>query len=324
MKINRIALVMAVGLLAIMASLMPYASALSYNDTDNATIDVSVNQLTMVDVTPEALTWTAEPAAIADCDSSKVYCYDPTGVARYGIEIENIGSVNISKIWLNSTFESSYPYASGNPGAYDSGNFVAVSTTNSSNRADYKFINRVEYNATKWPIYLKLPSGTVSSGRLRDGNYEWFWALDDSDANGCNATANLYLSTYNDVSGIHNESQTGDIDLSDGTPAALAINPLPNDNSYGYANVTLTTPEGNIPYTLVISHDCKWVMMNHWNMDLSEMPGTYSQYVWDDSSDGPLTPGNLTEIYTQVRLSYGVHHGSLKTGYLTVLSWDGQ
>ena len=324
MEMKKIVVLLGTAIAVLFAAGLVPSAAIPYNDSDNATIDITLNQVTMVDITPEALSWTAEPASIADCDSTKVYCYDPTGVARYGIEIENLGSVNISKIWLNTTFESSYPYASGNPGAYDSANFLAVSTSNSSNRADYKFVNRVEYNATKWPIYLKLPANTVSSGRLRDANYEWFWALVDTDGNGCNATASLYLSNYGDVSGIHNETQNGDIDLADGTPAALAINPLPNDNQYGYVNVTFTTPEGNIPYTLVIDHNCNWVMMNHWNMDLSEMPGTYSEYVWDSSSDGPFTPGNLTEIYAQVRMSYGVHHGSLKTGYLTVVSWDGQ
>ncbi len=321
MKKTVLAVIAAVSL-AFLVALMRPATSLTINDTDTATVSIDVSSLAIVDITPVALSWTgAQPAKIAPCDSTLVYCYDAAGTARYGIEIENMGSVNITHIWLNTTFESSYPFATGSPTSYDAGNFIAVSKTNSTSRASYLFVNRVEYNATKWPIYLKLPSGTVSSGRLRDGNYEWFWALVPAGSGLCNETgATIYMSDYTSVAGIHNETQNGDIDLSDGTPAGLSIATLPADNTFGYANVTLTTPEGSMSYVLLVPSDCSYVAMNHWNIDWAEMTGAYAEYVWDQATDGYLTPGNLTEIYVQARVPYGVHFGSLKQGVLTVLS----
>ena len=301
------------------------AKSLTADDIDNSTIQIDVSQVAIVDITPNLLAWSgASPASIAACDNTKVYCYDSTGTARYGIEIENMGSRNITAIWLNTTFESAYPFASGNPGAYDAGNFVAVSKTNSTSRASYEFVNRVEYNATKWPIYLKLPANTASSGRFRDGNYEWFWALVPGAGGTCNETgAAIYISGYSGgstsaVSNIHNETQDGDTDLTDNaaTLTNLATNP-----EFGYVNVTFVTPEGNMEYMVLAKSDCSAVVMNHWNMDWSDLaPGTAAQYVWYQGTDGYLTPGNLTEIYVQARIPYGVHYGQMKNGVLTVLS----
>ncbi len=299
----------------------------SDTDFDNATVDISVAGQTWIDITPEQLSWTnVDPASVPDCDNTLNYCFDTTngdsGVPRYGVEIENIGSKNISLIWLNTTYESSNPYASGLNTAYDAGNFVAVATGSGhgpERRASYYFVNRVEYNQSKWPIYLKLPTGTVSQGRLRDANYEWFWALVPGASGKCNASdAGLYFSDTSSASSIHNETQTGDTDLTDDANYAVTA------GQFGIQERTFTTPEGDMNYTILIDPDCNYVVFDHWNPDFADVGFSanpaYTPYVWNSASAGNFTPGELAEIYVQTRVSYGVAQGNLKQGYLTVIA----
>ncbi len=302
----------------------------SDTSTDNTTIDISVAGQTWIDITPEELSWVnANPASIPDCDSTLSYCFDAangdSGLPRYGVEIENIGSKNISLIWLNNTFESSNPYATGQNNAYDAANFVAVAQRGTANshgpigRESYYFVNRVEYNQSKWPIYLKLPTGTVSQGRFRDANYEWFWALVPGASGKCNdSDAHMYFSDTSDITKIHNESQTGDTDLTDDASNAVT------GGVFGIQERTFKTPEGDMNYTVLISPDCKYVVFDHWNPDFANIGfsanDAYTKYIWNSTSSGNFTPGNLTEIYVQVRISYGVAQGALKQGYLTVIA----
>ncbi len=295
--------------------------------TDNATVDINIAGQTWIDITPEQMTWSGvDPASVGDCDNTKNYCFDSSGDPRYGVEIENIGSRNITHIWLNTTYESSNPYASGNNLAYDAANFVAVATgssTGPASRVDYYFVNRVEYNQSKWPIYLSLPAGTASQGRFRDANYEWFWALvPDSSTHKCNDTnAQLYFSDTSATVSIHNESQTGDTDLTDDASNAITAGPM------GLQERTFTTPEGDMNYTVLIDPDCKYVVFDHWNPDFIGNTFTtnpsYTKYVWNETTQGNFTPGNLTEIYVQARISYGVAQGNLKQGFLTVIAENG-
>jgi len=302
----------------------------SATNSDNATIDISISGQTAIDITPEQMTWTnVDPASIGDCDSTKTYCFDTTngdsGVPRYGVEIENIGSYNISYIWLNNTYESSNPYASGNNLAYDAANFVTVATGSMhgpTTRNLYYFVNRVEYNQSKWPIYLSLPANTVSQGRFRDANYEWFWALEAGTGGLCNVSdAKLSFSDTSNIAGIHNETQTGDTDLTDDANNAITA------GAFGLQKRTFTTPEGDMNYTILIDPNCKYIVIDHWNPDFignafSADPA-YTPYIWNEATQGNLTPGNLTEIYVQTRISYGVAQGALKQGFLTVIAENG-
>ncbi len=266
----------------------------------NATVDITVASKTAVDVTPTAISWSnVQPGSIT------------TSTA---IELENIGSTTITKIWFNTTHENSNPYGTGTNTNYDAANFLQLANETGT---DFYFVNRWEFNQSKWPVYLTLPAGTDSSGRIRVGNHEWFWALDDTDGDGCNATANFYLASDTGsgatLAGAHNETQNGDIDLTDGEVShAISTGTAPN-NDWGYTTVTINGKD----YDVVVSHDCTQVVFNHWNKDLAgaDQAGTNTAYLLD----GNFEPGQLTEAYVRAAVSYGVALGSLQQGWLTVI-----
>ena len=267
----------------------------------NATVDINVASKTAVDVTPTAISWSSvQPGSI-------------TG--ETAIELENIGSVNVTKIWFNTTYESSNPYGSGLNSEYDAANFLELSNESNGN---FYFVNRVEYNQSKWPIYLTVPSGTVSSGRFREGNHEWFWALVPGASGTCNATdATFYLASDTGsgatLAGAHNETQNGDTDLTDGETAhTMSVGTAPLNN-WGYTTATI---DGH-GYDVVVSSDCKEVIFNHWNKDLAGASdaGTNTEYLLQ----GTFTPGELAEAYVRAAVSYGVALGDLKQGWLTVI-----
>ncbi len=266
----------------------------------NSTVDINIAGKTAVDITPTSLSWTGvNPGSVT---------------SETAVELENIGSNNVTKIWFNTTYEPSNPYGTGLNSDYDAANFLELSNESGGN---FYFVNRVEYNQSKWPIYLTVPAGTDSSGRFREGNHEWFWALDDTDGNGCNATANLYIASDTGsgatLAGAHNETQDGDTDLTDGeTSHAISTGTAPN-NDWGYTTVTINGHD----YDVVVSSDCKKVIFNHWNKDLAgaDQAGTKTEYLLQ----GTFTPGELAEAYVKAAVSYGVALGNLKQGLLTVI-----
>ena len=286
--------------LFLLAIVLSAGISMAAQTAGNATVDITVAGKTAIDITPTALSWSGvNPGSIT---------------AEKAIELENIGSNNITKIWFNTTHEDTNPYGTGLKGSYDAANFLQLSNESGGN---FYFVNRWEFNQSKWPIYLTTPTGTDSSGRIRIGNHEWFWALDDTDGNGCNETANLYIASDTGsgatLAGAHNESQNGDIDLTDGeTPHAISTGTSPNNN-WGYTTATIDGKD----YDVVVSHDCQKVIFNHWNKDLAgaDQAGTKTEYLLQ----GTFTPGQLTEAYVRAAVSYGVALGDLKQGWLTVI-----
>ncbi len=146
-------------------------SSAQLNITSNDTIQlwVTVAEKTMVDIQPDLLAWQdVDPGTQTDISQA-------FGFPKEAVQIENIGSTNISYIWFNNSYPSSLPFGSGSSADYDAGNF-AVIRMNQTN-ADYFFINRVEYNESEL-IYLQLPvAGTWAHGRFRSANHEWFWTI---------------------------------------------------------------------------------------------------------------------------------------------------
>jgi len=100
-----------------------YASA-TYG-WDRANITVTINQKTIVDITPEIMNF-----GLVD-PGSTVTAYNVTDGTNNVIqlsqfEIENLGSTNLTHVWLNVTQPSTNPFGTGNANLYDPGNWIAV------------------------------------------------------------------------------------------------------------------------------------------------------------------------------------------------------
>ncbi len=284
-----------VSLVFVAALLFPAVKALTPNDTDPAAVSITVASQVMVDITPASLSWTGvNPGSEATSGGN-------IGGGIWAIEIENIGSENITGIWLNTTYETSNPFGSGDPLSYDAGNMIKIARTQSG---PYYYADKVEWNQTKVPIYVTLPANTNMSGRFRDGNHEWFFAVVDTGS-GCQSGA-LYLASDTGsgatLAGAHNETQTGDVDLTDGEVAHTFTS--------GVTNVTINGAQ----YDVYVPATCDYVVFKHWDVDTAPAPQV-AEYL----NTGTFTPGDLTEAYVKAVVPYGVAVGTVKQGTLTVL-----
>ncbi len=272
--------------LGILALIIYTPGTFAAQQYDIVTISVNVSQLTLVDINPANLSWgngstVLNPGSVGDA-SKEANNYE-------NIWIENIGSTNITHIWFNNSYESSIPFGTGNPDNYDPANMVVISNGSSP----YQFINRVEYNESDY-MYLTLPAGWSSFGRLRNATQEWFWSLvpttDCSDGT-------IYISTSPKT-----VSDTGDTDLTDNS---FALNDIGTE---GVTNVTV----GGEHYCVIVPSDCSRVMFTRWNRDeASKHTSCVNDPVINGGYyfSGSLVPGAVKKAWVHVHVPYGVPYG---------------
>ena len=295
--------------------------AANTNKTNTANITVQIAALTLVDAAPEELIFNnsaLNPGSVGTGSN----LYQKTQFNKAGsIQIENIGSTNITNIWLNTTYESDSPFASGDRLAYDSANFVVVSREDAG---AYYWVNRVEYNETRSLVYVNTPLGW-RYGRIRNTTNEYFWTVaNQSTLSACNTTT-LRI-------GINYHSQTVDGSLNfDTTEGAVqdtdfrqfTLTDANVDGEYvGYANINAGPWSG---YCAAVWNCGTKLMLYKYNKDA---PGGGScanaDYFWDNTTDGNLYPGNSTVADVQVWIPYGVMMGYSKTGTMTIIAMSDQ
>jgi len=294
----------------------PNPGTLDANDTDTATVSVELASRTMVDVNPASLTWTGvNPGSEGDSD-------DEVG-GFFAIQIENIGSHNITHIWFNATYPSSRPFATGTNESYNAGNFVVLSK---ENVGEYYFPNRVEYNESRSLVYLKDPGGNMppsgySYGRFRNTSYEYFWMTpnDDSDCVG----DTFYIGTS-----PHTETQTGKTDFTSATNRCSKTLSASSESGWCYVDLSDADCGGDAgifdQYTIYVKNQTfDQVIFYHWNKDTPDTTSN-AAYFWDASGDPgiPLLPGNSTVADIRVWVPYGVYEGYVTQGTLTVVVND--
>ncbi len=274
---------------------------------DTITIIVNVSQVSLVDINPSQLAWSNVPPGGVGDSSLEENNYE-------AIWIENIGSVNITSIWFNATYPSSFPFGTGDPDKYDAGNFVVLSNDSSK----FYFVNRVEYPESD-SMYVKTHKAINDSsylygiifGRFRNNSYEYFWEF-NTLAGGQNCSyGNFYISDTPKT-----QEDTGDSDLTDNS--AILVTPV--KYLLDYYGVALVDVNGTDKYCIVIPEDCSKVIFNRYNADL---PGAdtsiCSQINHGYFLNGTYVyPGGVAKAYIQVYVPYGVPYGPVKQGKLTV------
>lgn len=275
------------------------------NSSATISITVTVSEVTAVAITPDSLTWTNVPPG-----SSGI----PTAIL-----IENIGSVNISKVWFNASYPQSQPYGSADFKLHDAGNFVVIKRNQSGEL--WYHPNLVEYNESEL-IYLTLPAGgsnLVTHGRFRDGQSEYFWAMKNDSAGGC-TNGTFYIGVV-----PHNATQQGTIDLSSctlsltqtGTTGCRSGQITRYNGTWGYADVMIGRDGGGnigLNYSIMTRADCRMVYFYKWAIDLPTAGGsTYDE----PFATSTIYPGGNIIANVNVNVPYGVPVGS-KMGALTV------
>lgn len=313
---------------AFFVSLASVSAGIPYNDSQTSTVVVNIADQTYINIDPSDFYWTGvAPGDVGD-GTTEVHGYT-------AIQVENIGSNNISNIWFNATYPSIRPFATGSHAYYDSGNFVVIGREGEDK---YYFPNRVDYNESRSLVYLKDPggnrppdAGSYHYGRFRNTTKEYFWFVDktgSAPADYCNETG----TTFYLGDAPHTQGDSGSIDFSS-CSGNLVSEPGTNVDSCRVGtltNVELGSPwawadvrVGTENYTVAVNYACDKTMWIRWNMDAPGARGSKNaEMFWNSSVNGALVPGNSTVANMRVYIPYGVHMGNISSGTITVLAND--
>ncbi len=307
-------IVVGVLFVAMFSGIRGVASAYDVNATGDAQISVTVNNKTIVDITPQAMDWgNVDPGSVVT-----QYTEPTNGITLSQIQIENLGSTDITYVWANVSQPTSNPFGTGNVANYDPGNWLVMKRTSDTN---YWFIDRVEFNSSTDYIYLVKPSNWVSFGKIRDANKEYFWVLNGTATTDpqvyCNGSSG---STVSLVVGQdpHNTTQTGTINLVNGNIAYTSIT-ASGDPNWGIVNGISV---GGATYCVAVSADCTKLRLFRWNAD-APAAGACSAFGTDGltlNGGTPIYPGGSLIADVQLHVPYGVPDGSVPTGTLTVVA----
>jgi hypothetical protein len=331
-------------LLLVFATFSATAQADNKNDLD---VNVSVADKTIIDIQPSSFSWGftgsgVNPGSLAGPGN------ETNGYGR--IQVENLGSVNISQVWFNTTAPSERPFGTADRSLYDSANFITLGNLSGSapeDRNSQTFVNRVEYGLDQPTgqdiIYLQTPSDW-DYGRFRNGSQEYFWTVDD--------TGTIDGATFRIGVDHHNSTQTGSVNLDDtcsggeGTGSNNECNEytLNTGNGYAYTEVEVGAEDTNTPggpdtpninggalYCVVMDSSqvggsnppevqfVKWnkghPAASSWGNDCAAA----TQYLVGGGSS-ELAPGAWVTMNIRANVPYGVVSGSVPTGQLTVLA----
>ena len=296
-----------------------FGGNLTANESDYINITVNVSVSCMIDLQPAAFTWSGvPPGGVGDNDTEIL------GANYFALQIENIGSRNISKVWFNATYPSASPFARGNTSYTDAGNYVVLSNDTSTNQPsakDFWFINRVEYNETRELVYMRDPDGNLppnsskfTYGRFRNASTEYFWMIDKTKGH-CNETdAQLWIG-----SDAHTQEQTGTTNFYDpavgGNFTVTQLDTYPQGTkSFAVGDVNSSSPLAG--YAVAVSPDCA-VFFSRWNRDYPfSFSGTPAVFA-DDVVGLPtatLWPGDSFALAIKVYVPYGIYEGVSNPG----------
>jgi hypothetical protein len=275
-------------------------------------VQVNVAEETIVNINPKSLIWIGNESVYPGS----------SGTAKQ-VQVENIGSTNISYIWFNNSYPSSNPFGSGIQGNYDAGNFVAIKRTTDPD-TEYSFPNRVDYKEDYNLIYVNVPTD-YRYGRFRYAGEEYFWAVDTAaDVSGdCNGTGTTFCVGKQ----AHDETQEGSTDLTscDATLTGTAGNPcrcgtLTQDatqTAWAYGDVYVGNNTGYHNYTVAVHQSCNTTMWMRWNKD---GPGAGTASHVEYYRNETLVPGAVETADVKVYVPYGTASGNSTNGTLYVIA----
>jgi len=307
---------LAIFLIALAFAFIPSASAQTgINDTEETNITVTISSTTMIDIAPASFSYTAEPGEACGRYLSNELCNESVN-DFYALQVENIGSWNISEIWFNVSQPTQSPFATGNNTYVDPGNFVQLTWNDTSD--DWFYVDRKEFPEAKTIVYLRDPAGTMPAnlsayhyGRFRNASREYFYMLQNTTAGTCEAAETGYIRI-----GVNPRSTTalGSTDFTDGGDVTnyYQIN-LTTDTTYAVGNISVGPLAG---YAVAVEETTCIVRFSRWNID---HPFDFAGSPAISSFSGALTPGDSVSKRVGVLVDYGIYAGQ-KTGLLTAVA----
>lgn len=329
-----------IGLLAVLLTVSGSAQ-----DTSNElNVNVTITGQTIIDIQPSSFAWGLSGAGL----EPGTFAGPSEELNSYGrIQVENLGSVNISQVWFNTTAPAQRPFGTADSSLYDSANFIQLSSNDSTAgplRSSNTFVERTEYgidsSSTQDIIYLETNNGW-DFGRFRNGSQEYFWTVDDTTAGLAGATFRIGLDH-------HNSTQTGSTNLDqtcvggdEATAGGASCNGYSltevtaGGTTYGVTEVeigaedtNLAAHDGGANYCAVMDStqvtgtnnpEVEFIKWNANNPAVQASPDcqAVTQYMINGTE---LAPGAWETMNIRANIPYGVVSGTLPTGQLTVLA----
>ncbi|MDG5761319.1 hypothetical protein QA600_18475 [Natronococcus sp. A-GB1] len=357
--------------LALAVGMMAAFGAAEDDDSESTDVEVTIAEQTAVDVKPDQLTYSDMEPGMDPTSPSDVPDSDRNFTA---VEIENIGSTHIDRIWAETSYPASNPFGTGDAEAYDAGNFIQVRVpdidagTNPLVEADqnqFHFVNRIEFldELDDAPSYIQVDPAdfdeqddTQYVGRIRAGEYEWFFVVNDNNDDQCvqgevrvgnTPHTPTELGTYDFTDGNNGANDASETNgwtslsveelagASHGAAASrlrlsFADEGATNDGDTDRAYGLLTSCDDNLPHVVANTYNSFWEVSSELgdNMDLTEpevdtdLEDAVSgvEDILDASTAGEaLAPGQSFALDTTVEVPQGVAQGSVEEGTLTIL-----
>lgn len=322
------------------------STASAQDSQNNLDVNVSISDETIIDIQPSSFSWgyganTVFPGTEAGPG------VEANGYGR--IQIENLGSVNITQVWFNNTQPTQKPFGTGNSNIYDSANFLALDR-NSVGTDNNAFIERKEFGLDQPGgddiIYLTTSTGW-DYGRLRNSSSEYFWTVNDTGST-------LQGKAFRIGIDHHNETQTGSTSFNAQCAGGDETGSL-NCNGYnlnvvtdaggtdwavteievGVEDTNLASNDGGTEYcvamqeTQILGSNDPETNFIKWNKGHPAVQaagggsdcGYATNYTIGGSSpSGQLVPGEWITMNLRAKVPYGVVSGNLPTGNLYVLA----
>lgn len=270
-------------------------------DTDIVTVDVEVGAQTRIDVSPNSISWAAtEPGTTND--------------THFSLDLENIGTRNITNVYVDSSNANSNPYGTADPSFYNSSEFVLFNTTSN---ATFYYADTKCWNETK-PGFITAPSGwsegyetghfgkfrTVSLGsRTADEGEQYYWFTSQDPESGNCSNGSIYF-----ASRPKNSTDDGTTDFTGVTPETLST----TDWSWGYADIDNGGNAELQEYSVGVSSDCSEVVIFKYNNGLCTSCAD-ADYLYA----GNLMPGSSTFFWVALKVPQGIPDGNLDQGIMT-------
>lgn len=312
------------GVLALVIGMAVSGAAQSTNDdSDNSTVTVEVDSRTAIDISPNQLDYTN--GTIVPGDSVRT-----TADSFSSVEIENIGSNNITYVWMNASTPADDPFGTGLASEYNAGNFMQINSTGEiTGQAavddGFSFVNRKEFNESNDLSYVFTPNETWRYGRFRSGDQEHFWAV-AANANGeCSTESNGFRVGRK----AHNKTDTGSTDFTTASEYdAYTLTSVSGSQQYIAPGVNVTLPSGdNRTYDVLVQcGDPFSTIRTQYNPNANgtsdlTTEGGYADYMLDGTASeaAELQPGEHFEVETRIEVPQGVASGTVSAGRLRVI-----
>jgi len=321
------------------------------DEAEDSDVNVSVGEVTELDVKPDELVYSGDPGEFNTTDAS----------GFEAIELANIGSEEINQISARATMPDENPFGSGDSDAYNTGNFIKMWTdsaanvsfasdldvSDSSNDISPHYLNRVEYREEDVPSYIQTledsegvvdeddvselgSNGAADVGRFRAGDVEYFYVLyhEDSGSNTCSGSdSELWVGTDG-----HTSTELGTFDFTDDSAEDVEAYDIADGGAFGVVDTTVEVGDEEYTVHTYCDEDNRndgHTIRTRFNVEVTSpvtdvgdqdentQDNGPSRYILDSDS-AALQPGASFPLDVGIEIPFGVAEGEIDQGTMTI------